>query len=538
MQTTPAFGTLAQLLAVGSADAPALAEPDGAQLTYGELRATVERFTQELRALGIEHGHPVALAIPNGIAIVVALLGIARAGAIAAPLNPAYTHDEFAIYLEDIAPSLLLLAPGSADAAREAAAALGVPVAEVEPHDVTTAPHSVTLSLSKGESQPSSSSLALRQAQGDNEGDTARGGNDARDLRVEMPRPDDVALFLHTSGTTSRPKGVPLRHENLCASAFNIARWYRLDASDVSLCVMPLFHIHGIVFSTLAFLGVGASVIVPPRFSARAFWPTVSKYGATVVSAVPTIYRTLLLRADDDAAPGPGEHTLRFLRSSSSALPAAEFHRLEARFGVPAIEAYSMTEAAHQMVANPLDGERRAGSVGIGAFVDVAIMDGDGALLPPGAEGEVVVRGRNVMRGYHNNPEANAAAFSDGWFRTGDRGKLDEHGYLTLVGRIKELINRGGEKISPVEVDEVLAKHPGVVEVVTFAIPDEKYGEDVAAAVIVRDGTTEGELADYVRAHLASFKVPKRFFVTDAIPKTATGKVQRRMVAAAFTPKS
>ena len=503
MPTTPAFDTLTDLLAVGRADAPALAEPGGARLTYGELRATVEDFARGLRALGVSHGQTVALALPNGIAIVAAFLGIARAGAVAAPLNPAYTRDEFAFYLEDIGPALLLVPPGAGDAARAAAQGLGIAVAEVTV---------------------------------DAEG-RIRATDRSYDGALAPSEPGDVALFLHTSGTTSRPKGVPLRHQNLCASARNIAQWYRLTDADVSLCVMPLFHIHGIVFSTLAFLRVGGSEVVPPKFSAGAFWPTVAAERATVVSAVPTIYRTLLLRADEDGAPQPGAHGLRFLRSSSSALPAAEFHKLEARFGVPVIEAYSMTEAAHQMCANPLTGERRAGSVGVGAHVEVGIMDDDGNLVPTGAEGEVVVKGRNVMSGYHNNPAANAAAFSGGWFRTGDRGKLDQHGYLTLVGRIKELINRGGEKISPVEIDEVLAQHPGVIEVVTFALPDEKYGEDVAAAVIVRDGTSEQELRDYVGTRLAAFKVPKRFFVTDAIPKTATGKVQRRIVAAAFAPK-
>jgi acyl-CoA synthetase (AMP-forming)/AMP-acid ligase II len=503
MQTPPAFETLTELLAAGRADAPALAEPGGARLSYGALRETVEEFARGLRALGVERGRTVALALPNGIGIVAAFLGIARAGVVAAPLNPAYTRDEFAFYLEDIAPVLLLVPPGAGEAARAAAGGLNIRVAEV------------TVGAD-GRVSATDRSFAGE---------------------VELPRPDDVALFLHTSGTTSRPKGVPLRNENLCASARNIARWYRLVEGDVSLCVMPLFHIHGIVFSTLSFLGVGASAIVPPKFSASAFWPTVAQERATVVSAVPTIYRTLLLRADEDGAPRAGEHGLRFLRSSSSALPAAEFHKLEARFGVPVIEAYSMTEASHQMCANPLDGERRAGSVGVGAHVDVGIMDDAGDLVPSGAEGEVVIKGPNVTRGYHNNPAANAAAFTNGWFRTGDRGKLDERGYLTLVGRIKELINRGGEKISPVEIDEVLAQHPGVIEVVTFGMPDEKYGEEVAAAVIVRAGTSENELRDHVAAKLASFKVPKRFFVTDAIPKTATGKVQRRMVAAAFAPE-
>ncbi|GAC1582922.1 MAG: acyl--CoA ligase [Candidatus Elarobacter sp.] len=504
MQTTPTFTTLAELLAAGDANATALLEPDGPELTYAALREAVESFARGLRALGVVRGQTVALALPNGIALVVAFLGVARAGVVAAPLNPAYTHDEFAFYLEDIKPVLLLLPPGGGDSARDAARSLGIPVADV-------------LVAADGSVRATDASYAGT---------------------VELPGSGDVALFLHTSGTTSRPKGVPLRHENLCASAHNIARWYALSSADVSLCVMPLFHIHGIVFSTLAFLGTGATVIVPPKFSAGAFWPTVANYGVTVVSAVPTIYRTLLLRADDDRAPRPREHTLRFLRSSSSALPAAEFHKLEARFGVPVIEAYSMTEASHQMCANPLEGERRAGSVGVGAFVDVGIMNDAGDLVAAGDEGEVVVRGRNVTRGYLNNPEANAAAFTEGWFRTGDRGKLDAAGYLTLVGRIKELINRGGEKISPLEIDEILAQHPGVVEAVTFAIPDEKYGEEVAAAVIVRDGTSAEDLTAHVAARLSPFKVPKRFFLTDTIPKTATGKVQRRMVAAAFAPQA
>jgi len=496
------FETLTALLASGRDDAIALAEPDGRALTYAALRASIDDVAGGLGALGVPRGATVALAMPNGLGVIVAFLGIARAGCIAAPLNPAYTQDEFAFYLGDIEPALLLAPPGEANAARAAAAGLSIAAA-----DVTVA------------------------------ADGAIGVTERRlcELPAE-PQPNDVALFLHTSGTTSRPKGVPLRHENLCASVRNIVRWYGLTDADVSLCVMPLFHIHGLVFSTLAFLAVGARVIVPEKFSAGAFWPTVAQHRATVVSAVPTIYRTLLLRADDAAVPPPGEHTLRFLRSSSSALPAAEFVKLEARFGVPVVEAYSMTEAAHQMCANPLDGERRAGTVGVGAHVEVAILDDAGNVLAAEEEGEVSIRGRNVMGGYHNNPEANAAAFSNGWFRTGDRGKKSADGYVTLVGRLKELINRGGEKISPVEIDEVLAQHPGVIEVVTFAMPDEKYGEDVAAAVVLHPGTTTDDLTEHARARLASFKIPKRFFVTEAIPKTATGKVQRRIVAAAFAP--
>jgi acyl-CoA synthetase (AMP-forming)/AMP-acid ligase II len=259
------------------------------------------------------------------------------------------------------------------------------------------------------------------------------------------------------------------------------------------------------------------------------------RHGVSVVSAVPTILRTLLLRAGDVDAPQPGAHPLRFIRSSSSPLPASEMQRLEARFGVPVVEAYSMTEAAHQMCANPLHGERRPGCVGVGAFVDVTILDADGNELAIGEVGEVAVRGDNVTRGYHKNDAANAAAFSNGWFRTGDYGTIDPRGYVTLVGRLKELINRGGEKISPVEVDEALISHPGVKEAVAFAMPDEKYGEAVAAALVLHDGVAVEDVLTYARDRLAPFKVPTTVHVVDEIPKTATGKVQRRVVAAAFS---
>jgi acyl-CoA synthetase (AMP-forming)/AMP-acid ligase II len=483
----------------------ALIIPGRFALTYRTLRGTARSIGAALIAQGLAPGDVVAASFANGPEIVAAFFGIAGARLIFAPLNSAYTEDEFRFYLEDIAPRALVLAPGTVPAARAAAAALGVAVIDLE----------LATGLEPG-------SIETRIAQVHPEHD-------------RHAQADDVALFLHTSGTTSRPKGVPLTHGNLTASTSNIARWYELGASDVSLCVMPLFHVHGLIFSTLAVLGAGGTVVVPDRFSASAFWPTVKAYDVSVISAVPTIYRTLLLRADDDAAPRAGEHRVRFLRSSSSALPASEMLRLEGRFGAPVIEAYSMTEASHQMCANPLHGERRPGCVGVGAFVDVAILDEAGAEQPAGTVGEVAVRGPNVTHGYHNNPQANAAAFVNGWFRTGDFGVLDESGYLTLVGRLKELVNRGGEKISPVEVDDALMSHPGVADAVAFAIPDEKYGETVAAAIVLRDATTTiHEILEHARKRLASFKVPTHVTIVEAIPKTATGKVQRRNVAAAL----
>jgi len=486
------------LLGTGSGDGAraqraALVAPGRFSTNYGELAATARSIGAGLVRRGYAPGERIAASFVNGPEIVAAFFGVAGARFTFAPLNSAYTEDEFRFYLEDIAPRAILLAPGTVPAARAAAAALGIETIDLE--------------------------LPLA-------------GNDDHERRAEA---SDVALFLHTSGTTSRPKGVPLTHANLTHSAGNMERWYDLTSADVSLCVMPLFHVHGIVFSTLAVLKAGGTVVVPERFSASAFWPAVAEYDVSVVSAVPTIYRTLLLRADEDGAPRKGGHRIRFLRSSSAPLPASEMLRLEERFGAPVVEAYSMTEASHQMCANPLHGERRPGSVGVGAFVDVGILDEAGTEQAVGTVGEVAVRGKNVTYGYHNNQAANDASFVNGWFRTGDYGVIDATGYLTLVGRLKELINRAGEKISPVEVDDALMSHPGVAEAVAFAIPDEKYGEAVAAALVLREpATTVAEVLEHARKRLASFKVPTSVIVVDSIPKTATGKVQRRNVAAAL----
>jgi acyl-CoA synthetase (AMP-forming)/AMP-acid ligase II len=463
--------TLSELLLSGEASHPAVVVPGGITLTYQRLRQGAQHIGAALIARSVMAGHNVAASFTNSPEIVAAFFGTTGARATFAPLNSAYTKDEFLFYLEDIDPVLLLLAPNSVPNARAAAAALGIPVAD---------------------------------------------------------------LSIDAEGTTSRPKGVPLTNRNITASAQNIERWYELTSGDVSYCVMPLFHVHGLVFSTIAVLGAGGAVVIPEKFSASAFWPTVMRHRVSVVSAVPTILRTLLLRAGDVDAPQPGAHPLRFIRSSSSPLPASEMQRLQERFGVPVVEAYSMTEAAHQMCANPLRGDRRPGCVGVGAFVDVTILDADGNELAIGEVGEVAIRGDNVTRGYHKNDAANAAAFSNGWFRTGDYGTIDPRGYVTLVGRLKELINRGGEKISPVEVDEALISHPGVKEAVAFAMPDEKYGEAVAAALVLHDGVAVEDVLTHARGRLAPFKVPTTVHVVGEIPKTATGKVQRRVVAAAF----
>ena len=337
--------------------------------------------------------------------------------------------------------------------------------------------------------------------------------------------------MLHTSGTTSRPKIVPLRQRNLAASAQNIATSLHLTAADRSLTVMPLFHIHGIMAGLLAPLSAGGCVVATPGFDAFKFHRWLDDLRPTYYTAVPTMHQMVLARSPEARR----TTNLRFVRSSSASLPGPVLDGLTELFAVPVVEAYGMTEASHQMTCNPLPpGTTKRGSVGIATGIEVSILDAEHRVLPTGDRGEVAIRGATVVDGYENNPAANEAAFTAGWFRTGDEGVLDDEGYLFLTGRLKEQINRGGEKISPLEIDEILLRHPAIAEAVTFAIPHDKLGEEVGAAVVLVEGhvATEAELREFLRGQLAPFKVPKQIVVVAEIPKGATGKVQRIGLAA------
>jgi acyl-CoA synthetase (AMP-forming)/AMP-acid ligase II len=495
--------TLADLLCRGVPTQPAVILPEpNLAITFRALASQIESLAAVLRRAGLQPGEPVAIVLPNGLEYLVCFLAVTRARLVAAPLNSAYKADEFRFYLEDIGARAIIAPP------------------ELHPvHDVARA-----LNLPLWHPRRDVACRVILEGAG------LAGGASAL---PDPPRADDIALFLHTSGTTSRPKGVPLTHGNLMASIGNISAHYKLGPADTGLVVMPLFHVHGLMGATLAPLFAGGTVVIPARFSAGGFWPAARAHRVNWYSAVPTIHQVLLSRADADEA--PAHSNFRFIRSCSAALAPATLAQLENRFDAPVLEAYAMTEASHQMTSNPLPpAVHKPGSVGCGTNVGVAIMDEAGNLLPTGTAGEVVVRGPNVTRGYHNNAEANAAAFTNGWFRTGDRGVLDIEGYLTLIGRIKELINRGGEKISPLEVDAALLSHPAVAEVATFAAPDPKYGEEVCAAVVLKGNATEAELLAHCRDRLADFKVPKVLYVVKELPRTATGKIQRRHVAAAL----
>jgi acyl-CoA synthetase (AMP-forming)/AMP-acid ligase II len=491
--------TIVDLLESGGTHAPALVAPDGsAPYSYGQLADAVGGVAATLHRANIRRGDRVALAAGDGLQFLLLLFGALAAGAAVAPLNPAYTEPELEVLLRDIAPKLLVLPGEGLLAARGAASAADIAVVDIA-------------------------------------ADERRAGRDtiANGRRhTEIPGPDDVALLLHTSGTTSAPKHVPLLHRHLVASANTIAEFYDLDRQDVAYCAMPLFHVHGLVATVLATLASGGTVVVPRRFTPRGLLDHLEPHGVTWFSASPTIHTMVVERSAKLPRRAPAR-PLRFLRSCSSALPEPLRAQLEESFHAPVLEAYGMTEASHQISSNPLPPRRRlGGSVGIPTGTEVAVIDDCGTFLPHDRTGEVVVRGLSVMSGYLNDPEANAAAFVENWFRTGDLGTIDRAGYLRLEGRIKEMVSRGGENVSPYEIEEVLMAHAGVREAACFGIADRKYGEEVVAAVVLGADATVNEVLAHCNERLASYKVPKTLYVVDLIPRTPTGKLQRRRLPA------
>ena len=454
------------------------------KISFSQLSAHVTNFQWKLAQLGISPGAAVSIPLPNSYEFIVSFLATSRQRAIAAPLNPAYKQEEFEFYIDDLSSALTLVPKGSYDQngpAVRAARKYNAAIAECYWNG-----REVMLELK-------------------DPGKLAGQGSKA----VQRPLPDDVALVLHTSGTTGRPKAVPLTHRNLTRTMSNIKDTYQLTPADRSLLVMPLFHVHGLLAGFLAPLFSGGSVVVPLRFSAHEFWSTFVEHKANWYTAVPTIHQILLSNPRPNPLP-----PIRFIRSCSSPLSPKVFHDLEKAFGAPVLEAYAMTEAAHQMTSNPLPpGKRYPGSVGIGQGVEVKILDNKGKEVPQGSEAEICIRGENVTKGYLNNPEANKTSFTaKGFFRTGDQGKQDEDGYVIITGRIKELINKGGEKISPVELDNVITQHPAVREAVTFALADDMYGQDVGLAVVLKDGQdlSEQDLRAWIAERVAKFKVPKK----------------------------
>ena len=493
--------TLWDIIQAAAADR-VIGAPDRPWMSGRQLRSLAQDVRDTLHRAGIDAGHRVAIVLPNGPDMATAFLTVA-ATCCAAPLNPAYKAEEFEFYLADLQPAAILLAAGETGPAAAAAERLAISVLTLQPSDECAGLFHLHT--------------------------TAAAGGTAR-----LPQPADPALVLHTSGTTARPKIVPLSNANVAASARHIGQSLALSPADTCLNIMPLFHIHGLIAAVTASVAAGAAVCCTPGFNAFKFAEWLASQHPTWYTAVPTMHQAILMRMRNHREEARAAR-LRLIRSSSASLPPQVMAELEEVFGAPVIEAYGMTEAAHQMASNPLPPRpRKPGAVGVAAGPEIAVMDTAGTLLPQGTVGEVVIRGPNVTAGYANNPAANATAFTDGWFRTGDQGLVDSEGYLFLTGRLKEQINRGGEKISPLEVDVVLLDHPAVAQACTFAVPHDKLGEEVGAVVVLRPGhsVTEADLRNFAESKLAAFKVPRHVLIRDDIPKGATGKVQRIGLAA------
>ena len=498
---TVSFSSLPHLVehqATRNPDAPAILAPGRAPLSFGRLFQHIDQVGRTLRAMGIGRRHRMAVVLPNGPEMAVAVLTVA-ASAICAPINPAYGAEELDRYFADLQPHALLTVAGLDSSARRVALSHGIRVVEL----------SAVFSAEAG----------LFTLTGDHGGASRR----------EPVSPSDVALLLLTSGTTSRAKIVPLTHANLCASAYSSGVALALEETDRSLNVLPLFHGHGLIATVLASLAAGASVVCTPGCDVNSFFEWLTAFRPTWYSAVPTMHQAILAEARHQRERA-ADYRLRFVRSASAPLPLRIYGELERTFEAPMIEFYGMTETASAPIAcNPLPPRRRKpGSVGLPVGLDAAIMGESGVLLPRGQMGQVVVRGASVTRGYVD-PMANEAAFAGDWFKTGDCGFFDEDGYLFLIGRSQEIINRGGEKIAPREIDEVLLEHPAVAEAVTFAAPHPTLGEDVASAIVLRPevAATSKDIRQFVIGRVAHFKVPRQVLVVDELPKSPTGKVQR-----------
>ncbi len=495
------------LLAAGADGAIAIAAPGRAPLDYAALRTLVDRTLASLNALGVGRNDRVAIVLANGPEMATCYLACA-AGTTSAPLNPGYRADEFEFYLSDLNAKVLIVEQASTSPAIEVARKLGVRIVDL---------------VADAGAAAGDFRLVAREAGAPR---TATLGGYAE--------PGDVGMVLHTSGTTSRPKIVPLSVANLCASAAHIRGTLQFTATDIGLNIMPLFHIHGLIAGVLAPVSAGSQVFCTPGFNALKFFAWMDEAKPSWYTAVPTMHQAIVQRAKGNADV-IARNPLRFLRSSSSSMPPQVIRELEAIFNAPLIESYGMTEATHQMASNPLPPlSRKPGSVGLAAGPEVAIMGESGTLLAAGEIGEIVIRGPNVTAGYENNPQANEEGFLAGWFRTGDQGSQDADGYLSLTGRLKEIINRGGEKVSPREVDEILMDHPAVAQTVCFGMPHPKLGEEVAAVVVLKEGAvaTEREIQEFVAKRAADYKVPKKILFMDEIPKGATGKLQRIGLAA------
>lgn len=453
--------------------------------SFHNLHESILSAQSILTQHGVGPASVISTTLSNSLEFVVLFFAITGLGAVVAPLNPAYRREELLFYLEDTQSSCIVVPRGSlarSSAATKAASGLGVGIIECF--------------VDEKKQMVLECKTPLRSSEENGDGQTASNLESA------------LALILHTSGTTGKPKAVPLTHRNLLVSARNIVQTYQLSDRDCSILIMPLHHIHGLVAGLIAPLVAGSSVVISSSVSST-FWDLAQEHSVTWFTGTPTMHNLVLQH------PKPEQFSnLRFVRSCSSSLSPAAFHRFEDYYGCPVLEAYAMTEAAHQIASNMLPpGKRSPGRVGMPMNVDLCVVGESGEHLGIGERGEICIKGANITSGYLRNDGANATVFiASGHFRTGDQGMVLEDGSVQLTGRLKELINKGGEKISPIELDSLISQHPAILEAVAFAISDDLYGEDIGLAVTLKKDAelTAMELKRWIGQRAALFKVPKQ----------------------------
>jgi acyl-CoA synthetase (AMP-forming)/AMP-acid ligase II/thioesterase domain-containing protein/acyl carrier protein len=482
---------------------PAILVPGRTPLTFASLSAHVEALAGSLAGSGLEQDRPIAAVLPDDAQTLVAFLAASPVTGFA-PMNPDLRQAEFEACLRDLGPSALLVPAGARSSAAQAAKALEIPILEARATPERGAGLFTVSGLKPVSAAPS------------------------------VPDPSALGLALQTSATTGRAKCVFLTHANLDAMIRASLEAMLLSPTDRFLSMMPLFHLQGLL-SACAQLAAGGSVICAAPFDAGRFPGWIDELQPTWYTAGPALHRTILAlwRERPELA---GRSRLRFVRSIGAALAPELLRELEQTLRVPVLEGYGLTEAG-AVTSTPLSPyTRRAGSAGVRIAPGVEIMDAAGNLLPPGQTGEIVVRGPSVMKEYRNSPQATRDAFRSGWFRTGDLGRFDDDGFLYVTGRLKEIVNRGGEKILPGEIDTALLEHPAVADAAAFGIPHPQLGEDVAAAVVLRAGKSvqQNELREFLAARLAAFKVPRVYRFLDHLPRGASGKVQRMRLAEEF----
>ncbi len=484
--------------ALSTPETPAILAPRRKPLTFAQLNEIVRQTGGYLAGLGLGINDRVAVALTNGMDMACAFFAVSNIATFI-PLNPAFSSDEFKYYLRLLKVKALLVQENTRNEAEQAAAELGITL--------------ITLASPGADGQ----FLLSCDKQRDSFSQSA----------YQTGHNQDIASINYTSGTTGKPKVIPRTHTNLCTTAENTARVYNLTGADRCLIITPMFR--GVSIATLLSSVIsGDSAICAGSFEPVEFFRMLQELSPTWYLAGPAVLQSIVEYAEKNQVAARGS-SLRFIRSSGAPLSAKLAERLERVFGVPAIVSYGMSEAGNIACSYLAPKGHKAGSVGVSMGYEIGIVDEQGELLPVGASGEIAVCGPNVMSGYENDPEANKRAFVKGWFKTGDQGYMDQDGYLFITGRIKELINRGGEKISPYEVEKAILEHPDVLEAVVFPLPDGRFGEDVSVLVVLKTGSALSvrQLRSFLKGKTAHFKMPTSLFITDQIPKGPAGKVQR-----------